>query len=126
MLSVGEEDEVTIKQVADAIVKAVGFTGDYQFDPTKADGQYKKTASNKKLMSMIGEFKFTPFEKGKIRREYYILNIFCFLLLLLLNIINTNNTNNTNNGHTFRGYCSGLAVDESVKWFIENYNIARK
>jgi hypothetical protein len=26
---VGEEDEVSIKQVADAIVKAVGFEGDY-------------------------------------------------------------------------------------------------
>ncbi|KNZ46296.1 GDP-L-fucose synthase, partial [Puccinia sorghi] len=29
ILSVGEEDEVSIKQVADAIVKAVGFEGDY-------------------------------------------------------------------------------------------------
>jgi hypothetical protein len=29
LLIVGEEDEVSIKQVADAIVKAVGFEGDY-------------------------------------------------------------------------------------------------
>ena len=29
MPSVGEEDEVSIKQVADAIVKAVGFEGEY-------------------------------------------------------------------------------------------------
>lgn len=29
ILSVGEKDEVSIKQVADAIVKAVGFEGDY-------------------------------------------------------------------------------------------------
>lgn len=27
---VGEEDEISIKDVADAIVKAVGFEGDYQ------------------------------------------------------------------------------------------------
>lgn len=30
ILSVGEEDEVSIKQVADAIVKAVGFKGEYK------------------------------------------------------------------------------------------------
>lgn len=29
ILSVGEKDEVSIKQVADAIVKAVDFEGDY-------------------------------------------------------------------------------------------------
>jgi len=28
-LSVGEDEEISIKQVADAIVKAVGFQGDY-------------------------------------------------------------------------------------------------
>ena len=30
ILSVGEEEEVSIKQVADAIVKAMGFTGRYE------------------------------------------------------------------------------------------------
>lgn len=39
ILSVGEADEVSIKQVADAIVKAVGFEGHYSFDTSKADGQ---------------------------------------------------------------------------------------
>lgn len=67
ILSVGEEEEVTIKQVADAIVKAVGFEGDYSFDTSKADGQYRKPASNKKLLDLMGGFEFTPFEKGKLR-----------------------------------------------------------
>ncbi|KAA1074475.1 GDP-L-fucose synthase [Puccinia graminis f. sp. tritici] len=80
ILSVGEEDEVSIKQVADAIVKAVGFEGDYKFDTTKADGQYKKTASNSKLKRLLPDFKFTPFE---------------------------------------------TALEESVKWFVENYESAR-
>lgn len=59
--TVGEKDEISIKQVADSIVKAVGFEGDYsvrlrlpvvprwnsplrlaQFDTSRADGQYKK------------------------------------------------------------------------------------
>ncbi|GLB39755.1 putative GDP-mannose 4,6 dehydratase [Lyophyllum shimeji] len=62
ILSVGEEEEVSIKQVADAIVKAVGFEGDYSFDTTRADGQFRKPASNKKLLDLIGPFQFTPFE----------------------------------------------------------------
>ncbi|MBW0485511.1 hypothetical protein O181_025226 [Austropuccinia psidii MF-1] len=80
ILSVGEEDEVSIKQVADLIVKAVGFKGNYSFDSSKADGQHKKTASNAKLMSLLPDFKFTPFE---------------------------------------------IALEESTKWFIENYGTAR-
>jgi len=40
----------------------MGYTGDYRFDTTKADGQYKKTASNKKLMSLNPDFQFTPFD----------------------------------------------------------------
>lgn len=80
ILSVGEKEEVSIKQVADAIVKAVGFEGEYSFDTSKADGQFKKTASNEKLMKYIPEFEFTPFE---------------------------------------------TALDESVKWFLDNYDSAR-
>jgi GDP-L-fucose synthase len=79
--TVGEDEEVSIKQVADAIVAAVGFQGEYkvrcpwrnrfrvnwgnysQFDPSRADGQFRKPASNKKLLSLIGDnFKFRPFE----------------------------------------------------------------
>ncbi|XP_068625779.1 GDP-L-fucose synthase isoform X2 [Battus philenor] len=62
ILSVDEEDEVTISQVAEAIKKAHGFQGEIVYDTTKADGQYKKTASNKKLRSLYKDFEFTPFE----------------------------------------------------------------
>ncbi|GAA5822329.1 hypothetical protein JCM5353_001574 [Sporobolomyces roseus] len=62
ILSVGEKDEITIKQVAEAIVKSVGFQGEVTWDSSKADGQYKKTASNEKLMKYLPEFEFTPFE----------------------------------------------------------------
>ncbi|EPQ51940.1 NAD P-binding protein [Gloeophyllum trabeum ATCC 11539] len=80
ILSVGENEEVTIKEVADAIVKAVGFQGEYKFDPSRPDGQFRKPASNEKLLKLMGGFQFTPFEK---------------------------------------------ALDESVKWFLDNYNTAR-
>ncbi|RUS13786.1 hypothetical protein BC937DRAFT_94781 [Endogone sp. FLAS-F59071] len=81
ILSVGENDEVSIKAVADAIVDTLGFQGEYLFDTTKADGQFKKTASNKKLLGLLPGFEFTPFNK---------------------------------------------AVEESVKWFLKNYDTVRK
>ncbi|KZW00358.1 NAD(P)-binding protein [Exidia glandulosa HHB12029] len=80
ILSVGEDEEISIKEVADSIVKAVGFEGEYTFDTSKADGQFRKPASNKKLLSLIGEFKFTPFDQ---------------------------------------------AMDETVAWFLQNYDTAR-
>ncbi|TIA92746.1 hypothetical protein E3P99_00461 [Wallemia hederae] len=61
ILSPSENEEVSIKQVADAIVEAVGFEGEYVFDTSKADGQYRKPASNDKLIKEIGDFAFTPF-----------------------------------------------------------------
>ena len=35
-----------------------------KFDTTRADGQFRKPASNKKLLSLIGDFQFTPFSEG--------------------------------------------------------------
>lgn len=61
---VGEDEEVSIKEVTDAIVKALKFEGEYSFDTTRADGQFRKPASNKKLLELMGGFEFTPFEQG--------------------------------------------------------------
>lgn len=33
-------------------------------DSSKSDGQFKKTASNKKLKSLYPDFKFTPFKEA--------------------------------------------------------------
>ena len=51
--------------MTDAIVKAMNFDGKYEFDTSRADGQFRKPASNKKLLGLIGDFQFTPFEKGR-------------------------------------------------------------
>ncbi|XP_072949850.1 GDP-L-fucose synthase [Epargyreus clarus] len=64
ILSVDEEDEVTISAVAEAIKKAHGYQGQIVYDTTKADGQYKKTASNKKLRALNKDFSFTPIDKA--------------------------------------------------------------
>ncbi|KAI5616060.1 hypothetical protein C0J50_8555 [Silurus asotus] len=61
ILSVGEEDEMSIKDVVDAIVKAFDFTGPVIYDTSKSDGQIKKTASNGKLRRYLPNFTFTPF-----------------------------------------------------------------
>jgi GDP-L-fucose synthase len=61
-LSVEGADEVAIADVASAIVEAMDFKGDIVFDTTKADGQFKKTASNKKLRKYLPDFNFTPFQ----------------------------------------------------------------
>lgn len=39
------------------------FEGKIVFDTTKSDGQYKKTASNKKLKELYPGFQFTPIEE---------------------------------------------------------------
>ncbi|EGD81331.1 GDP-L-fucose synthase [Salpingoeca rosetta] len=64
ILSVGEEDEVSIRDVVHMVARAADFQGDIVFDTTKADGQFKKTANNAKLRKYLPDFKFTPIEEG--------------------------------------------------------------
>ncbi|XP_055656492.1 GDP-L-fucose synthase isoform X1 [Falco peregrinus] len=64
ILSVGEEDEVSIREAAEAIVEAMDFRGELVFDTTKADGPFKKTASNAKLRRYLPSFQFTPFRQA--------------------------------------------------------------
>ncbi|KAH7932937.1 hypothetical protein HPB49_005236 [Dermacentor silvarum] len=64
ILSVGEEDEISIKDATKLITDAFNFKGDVIFDTSKADGQFKKTASNKKLRRYLPDFKFTPIAKA--------------------------------------------------------------
>lgn len=63
-LSVDEAAEVSIKDVALAVAKAMKFEGEVVFDTSKADGQFKKTADNKKLRSLRPDYKFVSMEDG--------------------------------------------------------------
>ncbi|KAK6053807.1 hypothetical protein COOONC_08685 [Cooperia oncophora] len=75
ILSVSEEDEVTIADAVKAIVKAFDFKGEVKFDTTKADGQLKKTASNAKLRKYLPDFRFTPFEEAvKASVDWFVEN----------------------------------------------------
>ena len=64
IISVDEEAEVSIKDVALAIVKAMKFEGEVNFDIDKADGQFKKTASNAKLRELRPDYEFIGIEEG--------------------------------------------------------------
>eukprot|EP00941_MAST-03F_sp_MAST-3F-sp1_P005439 g5439.t1 len=80
-LSVDESEEISIADVARTIAKVSNLQKDVTFDTSKSDGQFKKTADNTKLRSLLPNFKFTPFEQG---------------------------------------------IAETVAWFNENYETARK
>ena len=64
ILSVGENDEISIKDVAITISKAFEYEDNIMFDTQYSDGQYKKTADNSLLMKYKSDFKFTEFNEG--------------------------------------------------------------
>tara|TARA_Y100000389_G_scaffold26815_1_gene23052 strand:+ start:10869 stop:11819 length:951 start_codon:yes stop_codon:yes gene_type:complete len=64
ILSVSEEKEVSIKQVAEYIAKHMNYESSLTFDESFSDGQYKKTADNSKLQKLYGEFQFTEISDG--------------------------------------------------------------
>ena len=68
ILSVGEEDEVSIgesaQMVADAFTEITSIKMELEYDSSYSDGQFKKTASNVKLRKYLPEFKFTPMADG--------------------------------------------------------------
>lgn len=64
ILSVGEEDEISISQLVNIITKLIGYTGDIIWDTSKSDGQLRKTASNAKLISLNPNITFTKIEQG--------------------------------------------------------------
>ena len=73
ILSVSEEDEISIEQVALSIARSFDYEN-LQFDTHYSDGQYKKTADNSKLMKLIGKYKFTPFDEGIKRNVTWFIN----------------------------------------------------
>ena len=75
ILSVDEQDEVSIKEAALTIVSAMDFVNGVEYDTSKSDGQFKKTASNEKLRKLWPEFKFTPFvEAVKETCDWFVKN----------------------------------------------------
>ena len=75
ILSVGEEDEVSIKEAVEMIAKALDFKGKICYDTTLSDGQVRKTASNAKLRRYLPDFSFTPLKEAiKMTCDWFMTN----------------------------------------------------
>ncbi|XP_059203673.1 GDP-L-fucose synthase-like [Centropristis striata] len=75
ILSVGEEDEISIKEAVDMIAEALDFQGKILFDSSQSDGQVKKTASNSKLRRYLPDLTFTPLKEAiKMTCDWFIAN----------------------------------------------------
>ena len=64
ILSVSEQEEMSIGDVAKLIAQHFDYLEQMEFDSSFSDGQYKKTADNSKLKSLYPDFKFTSMEEG--------------------------------------------------------------
>lgn len=64
ILSVPENDEVSISDVAKIIAKKMGYNDLIIYDEGYSDGQYKKTANNSRLQEVYGNYNFTDIEEG--------------------------------------------------------------
>lgn len=64
ILSVPPEQEVSIKNISEIIANKFDYLEHLQFDVTKSDGQFKKTADNSKLMSLVKDYEFIPIKQG--------------------------------------------------------------
>ncbi|MCX5699131.1 MAG: GDP-L-fucose synthase [Candidatus Omnitrophica bacterium] len=56
--------ETSIMDIAQIIIRKMGFKGKVVYDATKPEGQLRKPSDTIKLRKYLPEFKFTPIEKG--------------------------------------------------------------
>jgi GDP-L-fucose synthase len=57
-------EEITIADLVMLICDKMKFKNKIIFDSNKPDGQYRKNSTNKKLLSIVGDYKFTPIDIG--------------------------------------------------------------
>jgi nucleoside-diphosphate-sugar epimerase len=67
--------EISIKDLAHTIAKAVGYTGDIVFDTTKKDGQMRKKLDSSTTREFLPNLEITKFDKAiKETVEWYLEN----------------------------------------------------
>ena len=70
-----EDEEISIAEVGQMVADALDYKKPLVMDTTKSDGQYKKTASNKKLRALWPDFEFTPMEAAvKETADWFLAN----------------------------------------------------
>lgn len=63
-INLGAGGEISIRELADSIAKHVGFVGRITFDPTKPDGQPRRSLDTTKALSLFGFHATTSLESG--------------------------------------------------------------
>lgn len=66
-LNLGTGQEVSIRELAEAVSAEVLYTGDILYDTTRPDGQSRKRLDTTRMRRALGEFRFTPLEDGIAR-----------------------------------------------------------
>lgn len=61
---ISNSEEYSIKQIANLISKLMDYNGPIMWQTNKPDGQLRKPSDNSKLMKIIGQYDFTPFNIG--------------------------------------------------------------
>jgi GDP-L-fucose synthase len=70
-----EDEEISIAEVGQMVADALDYKKPLVMDTTKSDGQYKKTASNKKLRALWPSWEFTPLDKAiKETADWFLAN----------------------------------------------------
>jgi GDP-L-fucose synthase len=64
ILSVPESQEISIAEVGNLIAKNFDYQDHIEFDNNYSDGQFKKTVSNKRLLTLFPDFKFISVQDG--------------------------------------------------------------
>ena len=63
-VSVNNTQGKSYSDVAKIIARKFNYEHKMEFDTSFSDGQYKKTANNKKLLDLHGAIEFTSIEEG--------------------------------------------------------------
>ena len=63
LIALVPEEEYSIRELAESVAGAFGLKN-VKFDPSKPDGQFRKTMSNATLRRLLPGFKFTPLDEG--------------------------------------------------------------
>ena len=64
IVSVDQDQEISIKAAVELICELSMFSGHVEWDISQTDGQLKKTADVTRMKRLIGNFDFTPLQKG--------------------------------------------------------------
>jgi GDP-L-fucose synthase len=74
-INIGNSQSISIKQLSFLIAKEIGYNGEIIFDTSKPEGQYEKSSSNKKLISLGWNENYTDLSVGlRETIEYFVSN----------------------------------------------------